>query len=232
MKERPKEMRLGTDMKKIVVGSCALLGILVSSCSHSGNTFFDFFKVPPADAQSSSEAPVGTAPAWVSNPVYAKQLGPAVKVDNFSISPPAGYRLEKTQKKGKFNIHDEFKWVSPKRADGSTATFRVEVYNWLPGVPDDGTSEQWLTRGLGVLNKSSRNPVHSPITEGEINGMDFARAYWKENPKPSDKGPASHGFEYISSQGPILISVICGDIAPHYKSTLDLMEASALTLHE
>ncbi len=220
----------------------ASLHVIMASMKLTAKFYLNLFTVPllitGINSISSTYAQsTSAASAWASNTAYAKQLGPEVNVDEFSVTPPASYHLEKTQKAGKYNIHDDYTWSGPKRPDGSVPSFRVEVYHWLPGVPHNGTSDQWVTRAIASLNKNQNNPVHSPIMDGQIHGMGFARMYfhYQGDLKPSVKKsivPVSHGFEYMSSQGPILVSVICEDVEPHYKSTLDMMEAAALTLHQ
>ena len=40
-----------------------------------------------------------------------------MKVDEFSVSLPAGYHLEKKHKTGKCNVHDDYAGLDPKWLD-------------------------------------------------------------------------------------------------------------------
>ena len=107
----------------------------------------------------------------------------------------------------------------------------MAVFKALPGVTQ-GNAKDWLNTGLDAMSRNKWHYIHTDIENGSVNGMDFVRAYWKRDPNDPDEGKRFHGFQYQYVQGAIAITIIGNDVEPHYKSTLDLMEAAALTFHK
>jgi len=176
--------------------------------------------------------PTRSSSEWRSNPAYAKRLAPAVKVDVYYISPPLGFTLQKKHLRSDVSITDQYDWRGPAGADGTKPRLTIAIFKMLPGVINQKDAGEWLESGLEAMNTREKHYVHTGAEDGKVGGMSFARAYWKRDPNDPNEGRRFHGFQYQYSQSTTSISIIGDDIEPHYKSTLDLMEAAALTFHK
>ncbi len=167
---------------------------------------------------------------WRTNPAYAGQLASVIKVDEFRISPPAGFTLQKKQFHDSTNVGDRFDWQGRTRTDGTRPRFVVMVRKALPSVNFRQSAEEQLKHGLDSAIEN--HYIHTPIEHGKVNGMSFVRAYWKPDPRYQGKGKRYHGFQYMYSQGATTVSIVGDDVEQHYQSTHDLLESAALAFHK
>jgi hypothetical protein len=178
--------------------------------------------------------PAASSTVWRSNPAYANQLAAPVKVDEFYIKPPVGYTLElnnsKYVKDG--DVGDQYKWRGPAGPDGTRPSLDVVVFHVKPGFTNTLGATEHLNLGLDGMNGSNKHYIHTDTQNGTISGQNFVRAYWKRDPSDTNAGKRYHGFQYSYAQSKIFVSILGEDVEPHYKSTLDLLEASALTFHK
>lgn len=179
----------------------------------------------------SAAKPIMKGLVWRSNPAYSKQLDAKAKVENFYVSPPTGFMLRHKTIQSDTEIANQYSWTGPIRADGTQPRFTVVVHRMQPGVVDNESAKKMLKERLDSTNTAEKHYLHTNIQNGKIGGMNFVRAYWKRNPNDTDSGKRFRGFQYISSQGRTVISIVGDDVEAHYKSTLDLLEAAALTFH-
>lgn len=169
---------------------------------------------------------------WHSNSTYANQLSEPVKVDQFYMKPPVGYALDHKQIQNSKNIADEYNWRGPAGPDGTKPRLVVAVFKLRPGFVNNQSAEKVINLGLEGLSSSTKHYVHTDIQNGKVAGLDFVRAYWKRDPNDTNEDRRFHGFQYVYSQDNLSVTIIGEDIEPHYKSTIDLLEASALTFHK
>ena len=179
-----------------------------------------------------NKKPSNSSLGWRSNPTYSRQLAPAVKVDSFYISPPAGFTFQKKQSQNNVKLTTEYDWRGPAGPDGTKPRLVVVIFKLLPGAVDDRTAEEQINSGLDAMSNGEKHYIHTGIEHGKVNGMSFVRAFWKRDPNDPDEGKRFHGFQYQYAQGSTSVSIIASDVEPHYKTTLDFLEAAALTFHK
>jgi len=169
---------------------------------------------------------------WRSNAAYSKLLAPPVSVNGYYVRPPLGFTFQKKQILSDAKIGYQCDWHGPTRADGTRPRFVLAVFNLRPGAVSQEDAEASLNSGLDAMNTDVKHYVHTDPEHGKANGMGFVRAYWKRDPNDPDDGKRFHGFQYEYVQGATSIVIIGSDVEPHDRSTLDLLEAAALTFHK
>ena len=202
--------------KRILIASLLSAVVVGTSCISLAKT-----NAKPADSST----------PWRSNPAYAKQLAAPVKVDGFYVSPPAGYVLEHKQHRTNVNIIDQYDWRGAN-PPGTKSRFTVAVFNLLPGVVNTRNAEESLDNDLNAMHSGKTPYLHTDIQHGKVGSINFVRSYWKRDPNDVAEGKMFHGFSYEYLEGDTNIRIIGEDVEPYHKSTLDLMEASALTFHK
>ena len=175
---------------------------------------------------------IASPSAWRSNVAYSKQLASPVSVGEYYVRPPLGFTFEKKQLTGDAKTGEQYDWHGPAGPDGTRPRFVIAIFKLRPGAINQYDVETWLSSNLEAMNKNEKHYVHTGIEQGKVNGISFARAYWKRDPNDPDDGKRFHGFQYEYQQGAISLTIIGDDVEPHYKSTLDLLEAAALTFHQ
>jgi hypothetical protein len=168
---------------------------------------------------------------WTPEKSAEAQLGAVAPVGNYTIRPPAGFQMEQGQMHGDGNSITVYKWDSPVRADGTVTVFSVHIGHAGPGYADF-TDLSKAVQELGQSNKLNHNDdyVVSPVETGTINGIPFARVYWKGTFTPT--GTKDHGFFYLTGDSSMQISIHGTDSEPYSKDTLSVCEAAALTFQK
>lgn len=121
-----------------------------------------------------------------------------------------------------------YKWRQ-EHPNGSALVFSVHIGRAKPGYalePDVVASLQALTDHNGA---DYQNYVHSSLETGAVNGVSFARVYWKGMSPPDS--PQQHGLFYLTGTKSVNITVHGTDSEPYSAETLPICEAAALTFH-
>ncbi len=180
-----------------------------------------------------------TLAVWQSNPALGSSLGQEVTQQGYGMRLPNGYE--------------------PAYADllGNLQPFGLDMYMWHNDRHEPNASGislgvvrrmnlQTPTHTAKIALESEKedmdNFVSSPIEEGEINGIPFARVYYQETKKGSSSLDVTSGFIYAMTDWTKGIIVDGYDKVPctsepcHYapmgQPVLPSVEAAILTFHK
>ena len=178
-------------------------------------------------------------PAWRTNAVLASSLGPEVSMQGYGMRLPEGYEAQYADLLGNLRPFglDMYLWHNDRHAPNASGISldvirRINLHSPIETVQFALEEER-----KGMVSFSA-----SPVEEGKINGLPFARAYWQGTKKGSSSLHVSGGFIYATNdwtKGIIITGydkVPCAgepcQYAPIGQPVLPSVEAAVLTLHK
>jgi hypothetical protein len=180
------------------------------------------------------EAGAGQQGKWTPDAGLTARLDPEHQVGEapglYALRPPPGFAL----RAGTMDAADGksliYGWAGPAAPDGTAPQFQVMLGDDGGRMTSRLTSAQDVQLGLMSFRRSHLNFTSSPVQSGLVNGMPFARAYWKGI--GARTGRRFHGMVYCQVDSPHMIMISGKDSEPSSRSSLPLFDAAALTLHK
>lgn len=178
-------------------------------------------------------------PVWQSNPALTSSLGQEVTQQGYGMRLPNGYEPAYADLLGNLQPFglDMYLWHNDRQAPNASGISLGVVRRMNLQTPRD-TVKIALESEKEGMDKF----VSSPIEEGEINGIPFARVYWQETKKNSSSLHVASGFIYTMTDWTKAIIVRGYDKVPctsepcHYEPmgqpVLPSVEAAVLTFHK
>ncbi len=121
---------------------------------------------------------VSGLPVWTASPAVSSSLAPEVTMGDYAIRPPMGYTLKQAPIQQGEGRGMAYEWVGVSHADGNRPLLHIEIMfregQWIPGA----TPNMEETAALQDVSGKDVSVVQSPIENGAVNGIPFARAYW------------------------------------------------------
>lgn len=173
----------------------------------------------------------GTKPTakWAPDPATAKQLGPAVAVEQYSLRVPKGYEAQQTPPNVPAGMR-LWGWAPAPRDDGTRPSLTLNLLT-LPDAQKQRINslslEQLADRLVGGVKRQRVNWKQEKTEAGVINGINFARIRW-EGTDPA-RNLNTRGLMYVARDGENIIQIAVQDLASEAAKSLPLAEASALT---
>ena len=183
--------------------------------------------LPPKKHQASGK-PDTASSSWKPDAKLLSHLEPEKDFGDFSLRLPAGYVVEEHDMSTPEAHITGYLAKGPKRTEGSFPVIFIVVGTASSGY-NTGSAEA-LLNGNEVINGKS-DLVKSDFQDGEANGLQMVRQYFKYPLKPGSSR-LLHGFHYATTDGQTDAIVAAMDAEPDNATTLPLAEASALTLHK
>ncbi len=177
----------------------------------------------PEKISLSSEESQSTAAIWTPDQTIINNLSDEVLVEGFAVRPPQDYSLIEIlgPEGAKF-----FNWKGVIRKDKTYPHLTMSVVMVSPDENHDYSALESLRVLLSGIEQNRGEWDVSTEEEGQINGVDFVRAYWTGTEKTS--GTQMKGFMYVMVDGKKIVSLASQDSAAN-EAALKIAEAAALT---
>ncbi len=178
-------------------------------------------------------------PVWQSNPALTSSLGQEANQQGYGMRIPNGYEPGYADLLGNLQPFglDMYLWYNDRQAPNASGISLDVVRRVNLHTPADT-----VQYALEEQRKGMDNFVSTPIEEGEINGIPFARVYYQETEKKPSGVHVESGFIYAMTdwtKGIIVTGydrVPCSgepcQYAPMGQPVLPSVEAAILTFHK
>lgn len=178
-------------------------------------------------------------PVWQPNPTLISSLGPEVSMQGYGMRLPNGYEAAYTDLLGNLQPFglDMYLWYNDRHAPNASGIALNVVRRINIHTPVDTAQYALEAQKKGMVNFS-----HTPIEEGQINGLPFARVYWQGTEQGSSSLHVTSGFVYATNDWTKGIIITGHDrvpctgepcqYAPIGQPILPSVEAAILTFHK
>ena len=171
---------------------------------------------------------------WKADPKLLSKLQPEAEAQEYGIRPPKDYTyLSKPE-----NSNRIFLWQGERRANRSAPRLTITLGDIAPAERSPRKMEELLDLFVLQLRAAYEDWNQVSREYGIVSGQRFGRIHW-DGIEPvvtadaSGKRPRTHGFAYVMVRETKYFAIITAlDLAPYYRTTLDMLEASALTFHK
>ena len=156
-------------------------------------------------AQEAAPAPL---PVWKPQTGLLRYLARPTRVLKYTMQPPAGYAARQTQQPRLL----AYTWRGAASQSGVTPNVALAL---APAPATKGksyTAERLIAGALGFLKRGHDDWTQTPVEQGQINGLPFARAYWTGTERQHKR--KVRGVAYMAVDGATLISLQSQDMAP------------------
>ena len=178
-------------------------------------------------------------PVWQSNPALTSSLGQEVIQQDYGMRLPNGYDAKYGDLLGNLQAFglDMYFWHNDRHAPNASGielnvVCRINLHNPVDTVH----------YALEAQKKGMENFSCSPIEEGQINVIPFARVYWQGTEKSSSSLQINSGFIYATNDWTKGIIITSYDSVPCFgepcryepigQPVLPSVEAAILTFHK
>ena len=180
-----------------------------------------------------------TLPVWRPNQTLASTLGPEVSVEGYGLRLPGGYERGYADLLGNLQPFglDMYLWYNDRHAPNASGLAFNVVRRFNLHTP-----AETARYALEAQKKDMDDFTCSPVEEGQIDGLPFARLYWQGTEKGSSGLHVTSGFIYATNdwaKGIIITGhdrVPCAgkpcQYAPMGQPVLPSLEAAVLSLHK
>lgn len=178
-------------------------------------------------------------PVWQSNPALTSSLGQEVTQQGYGMRLPNGYEAKDADNLSTLQTFglDMYFWHND-RHDPNASGITLNVVRRF----NQDSASDIAKYELGLEKKGMDNFISSPVEEGKINGIPFARVYYQETEKGSSSLDVTSGFIYTTTDF-MKATVITGydkvpctsepcQYAPIGQPVLPSVEAAILTFHK
>lgn len=165
-------------------------------------------------------------PQWSPSQTLLKKLGGVVRVEGYTLQPPAGYTLV-VPDSGVSEGVSSYIWVGPGRKDG---THPILMLNFLvPPIaqPQNLTLNQIANSLLVEIKAARRDWTQTPAEAGMVQGMKFVRIGWKGTDRKEKR--KMQGWMLVAHEGDTFFELSSQDVVPAAQASLPIAEASART---
>ena len=153
-------------------------------------------------------APAPPLPVWKPMPKMLRYLVRPTRVWKYTMQPPTGYTPRQTQQARLL----AYNWHGQAAKTGITPNVSLAL---APTPLRNGkpyTAEQLVASALASLKRGHDAWTQTPVEQGQINGISFARAYWTGTERQLKR--KLRGVAYMAVDGLTVISLQSQDIAP------------------
>ena len=198
-----------------------LLCSLVLGCSAPAEPESNAKAEPESNAKNDQE-PSSSLAEFKADSKEFTQLGEAVQVGGYTISPPKGFvRREPNAPSGVKVVA----WTGATRADGSTPMIQLMILT-LPASEQIPKLDQAIAKMIAGVKRRRTNWTESDASYGMIGDIKFAKKTWSA--KDQNSGTSMDGIMYVGIDGRSLIQLYTQDLESH-KDSLKRGEASLLS---
>ena len=166
--------------------------------------------------------------AWSPKPGLSAQLASEKALFGWAIRPPKGFVATQKQDNG----NQVYIFQGDPRQDRSAPMLWIIMGGRRQEDTNKPQDEVLLDMYLIQLHQNRDNWKATPTEYGTIQGRKFIRSRWSATEKIDDITRHLHGIVYITILNNAYIAVTLLDSDPGAKTTMDLMESSALTFHK
>lgn len=206
----------------------ALASLLLVSLSLTGFAQLDYHPLEVGTPTGKTGPKPVKLPVWAAKPAAAARLAPEQKLFGWAIRPPRGFVY--TQKAD--GLNQIYIFQGSPRANKSAPLLWVVTGDAKHVKTTRTQAEEVMDEYMIQLHQNRDDWKVTPIETGLVQGRKFLRRHWSGTEVSDGVTRRLHGIVYLTLTGTKFAAVTVADAEPDAKTSLNLMETSALTFHK